>query len=308
MRGFAARLAAAAAVSSAPNPPVVSVLLPTTSAWPYVEGALRAALEQPGAPPYEVLLLDGHGAALAGEPAPPVRWLRHPGADAFALRAAGVAAARGEVVAISEDHCFAPPDWVAAIAAAHAADPRPVLVGATENHPASAASALDRANFLLTFAGQNPARLQVGEGRLPVPTNVSFKRAALGEALRPGELEYPWLGAMRARGGIGLAPQVKLAHLQSWGAAAPGIHFASGRSYGAAVRDWPTRKRLRWWRHLPALPLHLLRLVGPDLAAGAAGAAPGVADRLSLLLLVAANVAGQVAGALLGPGGSRARL
>ena len=289
--------------------PFVSVLLPTVRAWPEVSAALDSLLSQTEAPPFEILLLDGCGDALASPPDPRVRWLRFPGRDAFALRAEGLAAARGAIIAVSEDHCIAPANWLASMAAAHRADRAPALVGATVNHPDSARSAMDRANFILTFAGLNLHRLDVRLRRLPVPTNLSFKREALPPAaLAPGELEYRWLAELSAAGALGVAPSVVLQHRQCWGAAAPGVHLASGRSFGASVREAPWRHRLHWWSALPLLPLRLANLTLPDLIAGAAGARVSIADILCLATLIAANVCGQVIGAAIGAGASRRRL
>jgi hypothetical protein len=290
--------------------PVVSVLLPATQPWPAVSSALESLLSQTNAVTFEVLLLDGHGGALAAAPShPALHWLRFPGSDAFALRAAGLAAARGTIIAVTEDHCVVPADWIESIARAHGDDERAALVGPVVNHATSAVRAIDRANFLLTFAGQNRSRLAIGSRRLPVPTNVSFKRAALPAAgLAPGELEYAWLAQLRDRRALGVAPSVVLEHEQCWGAAGPAVHMASGRSYGASIRNWPWRERLRWFLMLPLLPLKLALLVAPDLLRGAGGAPASFGDVSCLALLILSNVFGQVEGAMFGAGASRKRL
>jgi hypothetical protein len=289
------------------NPPVMSVLLPTLGPWPEVAASLESLLTQTNAPPFEILLLDGDGAGLAAPPADPrVRWFRFPGYDTFALRAAGVAAARGEIVAISEDHCVAPPDWVASTA--HRADARLALVGLTRNHPDSSASAMGRANYLLTFAGQNPSVLGIDERRLPVPTNLSFKRTALPAELIADELEYQRLAQWRKAGELGIVRSVVLLHRQCVGVRALATHLASGRSYGATVRDWPRRERLRWWLTLPRLPLQLIRLALPGLRRHAAGARHSPADLPCLGALILANVCGQALGAASGAGTSRHHL
>ena len=182
------------------------------------------------------------------------------------------------------------------------------IVGATENHPESATNAVDRANFLLTFAGQNRQHLEISSRRLPVPTNLSFKRESLPHGLAAGELEYRWLAELRQRGAVGTASSVVLQHRQCWGAEAPGIHLASGRSYGAAVREWNWRAKLRWWLALPRMPFRLLRLTVPDALRGAGGTAVSTADLFWLLVLIASNVIGQVQGVLAGPGRSREKL
>jgi hypothetical protein len=292
------------------SPPVVSVLVPTCAPWPALAGSLESLLSQETSLQYEILILDGHGAGLAAPPShPAVRWFQLPGSDTFVLRAAGLAAARGTIVALSEDHCVAAPDWVEAVANAHRDDERPALLGPTVNHPESSLLAMDRANFLLTFAGQNRSRIDIGWRRLPVPTNLSLKRAALPKGgLAPGELEYPWLAHLRDTHALGVAPSAVLQHKQSWGADTLAVHLASGRSYGASIREWPWREKFRWLLRLPLLPLQLARLAVPDLMRGAGGAPASVRDACCLGVLILANVIGQVQGAIFGPGASRQRL
>lgn len=289
--------------------PCVSVLLPTTHPWPAVSAALDSLLSQTDPPAFEVLVLDGHGQALRGihfDAA--VRWIRLPGLDPFALRAAGIAHARGAVVAITEDHCLVPTDWIASIAAVHRADSSPAIVGAVCNHPESAVSPLDRANFILTFAGQTPDRLSLTRGRLPVPTNISFKRNALGKTLAPGELEYRWLAQLLHAKSLGTAASVLVQHRQSWGRAIWAVHVASGRSYGATVRNASFLTRAAWWLRFPLVPLRLTRVVLSELLQGAGGRPWSFVDVLSVTALIAANLSGQFLGALTGPGASRHRL
>jgi hypothetical protein len=289
--------------------PAVSVLLPTTQSWPAVSEALASVLSQAGAPPFEVLVLDGHGEALSEVPGnAAVRWIRLPGHDSFALRAAGIARARGSIIAITEDHCTVPPGWVASIVDAHRNDSSPAIVGAVYNDPASTASAADRANFILTFARQTPNRLRLGD-RLPVPTNLSFKREALrSPLLAPGELEYEWLAELLFRKSIGTSESVVLHHKQRWGKATWRVHIASGRSYGAAVCKASMRTRIGWWMRFPLAPLRMIRLVFPELLRGAAGKPVALSDLLCTATLIAANFCGQGLGALFGAGTSRGRL
>lgn len=287
----------------------VSVLLPATNPWPAASLALESLLSQTHAPTFEVLVLDGHGQALASAPCHSnVRLICLPGYDSFALRAEGIAQAHGAVVAITEDHCIMPADWIASIAAAHRNDASPAIVGAVSNHPDSAAKAIDRANFILTFAGQTPGRLHLGHRRLPVPTNLSFKRRAVDTRLAPGELEYRWLAELLHQRSVGTAESVVVRHNQSWGTSTWAVHLASGRSYGAAVHDASFRTRARWWLTFPIVPLRLFALVIRELAHGAGGTAFASADVMCAAALIVANVCGQVLGALWGPGTSRHRL
>ncbi len=287
--------------------PRLSVLLATVHPWPAVKTALECARNQDGGADFEILLLDGNGAALPGEPGPPVRWIRAPGKDGFELRAMGFAEARGAVIAITEDHCVMLPDWCRRILAAHEKTPAAVLIGAVANHPDSARRAIDRANFLLTFGPFSAPIEPLTSWRLPVPTNISFKRSALSDPpFLPGWVEYGLLAELRERNEIELAPDVLLEHRQSWGVLrALVVHFSSGRSYGASTRTWPSRERRHWYRELRSLPRRMYWMTLPALRRGAGGAAPGAADRIWLKTLILANALGQLTGSIAGPGRSR---
>ena len=56
-----------------------------------------------------------------------------------------------------------------------------------------------------------------------------------------------------------------------------------------------------WWLSVPLLPFKMGAFVLPDLLKGAGGAQPTLADVLSLGLLIAANVCGQVASGTMPP-------
>ncbi len=108
------------------------------------------------------------------------------------------------------------------------------------------------------------------------------------------------------RNSLAVAEGAELHHLQSWGMPqALAVHFQSGRSYGAAVRQWPSSERRHWWRTIPGAPRHLYRSTVPVLDRHGAGARSSKADRLWLASLVLANAAGQMVGAVAGPGSSR---
>jgi hypothetical protein len=290
--------------------PLISVPLPVTLAWPAAEASVASVLAQENAPPFEVLVLDGNREAPTHRVTDPrVRWFHLPDSNTFELRAAGIAAARGTIVAITEDHCVATNDWLAQIATAHDRDRCIALLGATRNHADAAVSAMDRANFVVTFAGQNTKRLDLDVRNLPAPTNLSFKIAALpSRDVTPADLEYRWLQALRKLGELHVSPAVVLQHNQCLGATAPLVHFASGRSFGASVRNAPWKHQLRWWAALPSLPVRLLSMTLPDLLRGAGGTRPSLADFACLALLLGANVGGQIIGALTGAGASRRRL
>jgi len=96
------------------------------------------------------------------------------------LRARGVAAARGEIIALTEDHAIADADWCSCIVDAHSkadAESKPVAAvgGAIEN---AAPGLLNWAVYFREFGQyQNPVRENEAFG--PSDVNASYKRCAL---------------------------------------------------------------------------------------------------------------------------------
>ena len=90
------------------------------------------------------------------------------------LRARGVAAARGEIIALTEDHAVADPEWCSNIVEAHR-KPVAAVGGAIEN---AAPGLLNWAVYFREFGQyQNPIREK--EAFDPSDVNVSYKRSAL---------------------------------------------------------------------------------------------------------------------------------
>jgi Glycosyl transferase family 2 len=95
------------------------------------------------------------------------------------LRARGITAARGDLVALLEDHARPDPDWSASVVAAHREGPA-AIGGAIEN---GIDRPLNWAVYYCDFGRyQNP--LPSGVASFASDANVSYKRAAL-EAIRP---------------------------------------------------------------------------------------------------------------------------
>jgi len=96
------------------------------------------------------------------------------------LRARGIAAASGTIIALTEDHAVADPDWCARIIQAHADPAVHAVGGAIEN---AASGLLSWAVYFREVGRlQNPVR--ENDPRGPSDVNVSYKRAAL-ESIRP---------------------------------------------------------------------------------------------------------------------------
>lgn len=126
-----------------------------------------------------------------------------------AMRAAGVRASRGGIVAATEDQCVPPPRWCANIIACHAAQPAAAIGGPVEKRRPD--SLLNWAVYLREFGEYTPP---LAEGRSAALTdcNVTYKRAALDPIadLWRDEFHEPLVhGALRAAGQtLWLAPSL----------------------------------------------------------------------------------------------------
>lgn len=171
--------------------PPLSVVVAPVSGGRGLPAALDALAAQRDAPPFEVVVpVDASVAGLDALRArhPQVRFVAVDGTDELAAsadpgvahlaidrrRAAGLAAARGDLVALT-DECARPrPGWCAGILAAHA-EGGDVIGGAVAN-------TRDRAvNDALFFMDAGRYQSPVPEGDAPFVTdlNVSYTRAAL---------------------------------------------------------------------------------------------------------------------------------
>lgn len=142
---------------------------------------LEALRRQEGAEPAEVIVAAEAGAVnqeALRQILPQVRCVSAPaGAHPAELRALGVRAATGRLVACTEDHCVPAPDWCARIVAAHRAEELPLAVGGAIQK-LQPDSAIAWAAYLLEYGPFMPP-LTSGPARRLSDCNVSYKRAAL---------------------------------------------------------------------------------------------------------------------------------
>lgn len=151
--------------------PRLSVVIATREGWsgyrPMYE-AHRRALDSLDA---EIVVVDGSSEEIppADLLSPRTRWLKHPGESVLALRLRGYRAARGEIVAQSEDHVRVPPDWGEAILRAHADYPDAAAIGGSCENGSTGSVAEWAAYF-------------VGHGRFMPPLGIGTPAAVLGLA------------------------------------------------------------------------------------------------------------------------------
>jgi hypothetical protein len=236
-----------------------------------------------------------------------VRLLPVDDADIYRLRAIGVREARGEIVAIGEDHAVPRPDWCEAILRAHAEHPdAAAVVGCLVN--ATDGTLSGRANFMAFAAPYAPPMPRVPAGRPPPLSTLSLKRAALGELDgRLGDFEARLVPRLFREGRMAADERIVVDHQQDHGMAwsiINGFHGARG-SYGylRADDDWRTRLRDARWAlsHWPRI------LLGE--ARETVGQRRGARWELTFVAAIGAAVGlGGALGSLLGPGRSPRRV
>ncbi len=157
----------------------LSVILVPLSGGMNLDRALEALRQQSSSPTMEIIV--PHDERM-GKVSPVdceshlVRILRVPGPASYAgLRAAGVRASRGRIIAITEDQCIPPPRWCANIVAAHR-ESHAAIGGPVEKQRPD--SLLGWAIYLREFIGYIPP-LKEGPSASLTDCNVSYKRAAL---------------------------------------------------------------------------------------------------------------------------------
>jgi hypothetical protein len=235
-----------------------------------------------------------------------VIWVAAPGASVFGQRAAGLARCKGEVVAVTEDHCWVRPGWCRQIIAAHA-EHRDALVvaGAMENGATEFAH--DRALFAMTAA---PFVAPLGpelDDRPPTAANISVKR----RAVEPGPLDEGWLEFIFARdaflaGDCVADESIRVVHDKPFGrvGAMRAVYHNARSSSGLVVGGLsPIRRVRRLARAVLVMPFSLtvttLRraLSKPSLRGDVRGLA-------GVPVLVLVQVAGEIVGLVRGPGAS----
>ena len=141
---------------------------------------LQALRSRKGVPDLEIIVphQDSFAEVAAGLASqfPEVKFLHLVGTYRYAeLRAAGVRATRGRIIAITEDQCIPPPRWCANIVAAHAA-PHAAIGGPVDKFTPD--KLINWAIYLREFGMYMPP---AAEGPLNALTdcNVTYKREAL---------------------------------------------------------------------------------------------------------------------------------
>ena len=172
--------------------PAISVVISTYNRGALLADAVRSVLAQdPGGPPLELIVVDNNSTdgtrALVAELARTdarVRYVFEGRQGVSHGRNAGIAVARADIVAFTDDDVRARPDWTAAIVRAFAEHPEAAFVGGRvlPRWPAEPPAWLTREHWsplaLLDY-GDRPLRIDPAHPITLVTCNAAFRRAAL---------------------------------------------------------------------------------------------------------------------------------
>lgn len=281
----------------------ISVIVPTIYRWPTARATLDSLLPQLRAAGGELVLVVTDSDGLPPTIPPAVRTVVTGATDVFEQRAAGIAAAAGDLVAVGEDHVVFEEGWVTH---AIAAFDSPEVAGSVGSIRNGAAGPLDRACFWVTLGPWfPPLPVELSTDRTPVPGNVVLRREVAAEvAGRAGALEYELLPRLLADGVLRGTDGQRAVHDQSMSPRrALVMHFASGRSYGAAASRGGRAARLQ---EAAKAPLVIFRQTAAVWASR--GSSETRTCRLLVATIAAANGLGQVVGILRGTGSARRQL
>ena len=294
---------------------LLSVVVTIVDGGPALERCLQALAGQHGAPAMEVLIPFDHSIVAARLPTdrfPHFAFLalgrlptRHPAMSALGQhelfdrrRAAGLAVATGDLVAMLEDRGVPRPDWAAAFVRLHATLPWAAIGGAIEN---GVPRALNRAVYFCDFGRyQRPFHERVSSAASDV--NVCYKRAALESVKRVWRDRYhePVVHRALTRAGqtVFLSPDPVVDQVRDdlrLGALCR-ERIAWGRLYAKLrLSGAPWFERVALVAASPVLPLLLMFRIGRDRIVKRRDVMSFLAAAPSVLLLVCAWSVGEAA-------------
>jgi hypothetical protein len=267
-----------------------------------LEACLASLLPQCSAHQAELIVARA-GTVVALEAAyPSVTFVEAPAGVALpALRAAGMAVADGDVVALTEDHCVVAPDWLGQMLAAQAAG-ADVVGGVMENSRRD--RAIDWAAYFAEY-GTYISAAPAGDLQQVTAANVAYGRSVVGDviaAAREGHWEKVAHDRLFARGRTVafLATAAVYQNRSHRFADFCRDRFAHGRDY--AMERLAEEGTGRRWFYLIGAPLLPFLLTGRIArAAGRRQLGPFVRALPYTFLFLAAWSAGEAAGYLRGP-------
>ena len=306
----------------------LSVLVIAFNGASCLERCLDSLAEQREAPPAEVLVVgDFTGAGQSAFTALQAKhadfqWVT-PDAQRSVpfLRGAGMARAKGKIIALIEDDCIAPPDWFQKIVTAHQTSAASAIGGAVE--PGDYRRNVDWAVFFAEYGGRFLLPLPEGEPAALPGTNISYKAAAL-DALAArhckgaGRAEFARIGfyeafehpALREIGGAAkMDSSLIVYNINSW-PLLPTLQsrYHHGRGYaGMRLAGKSLLRRLPYAGVTPLLPAMQIARIARDVLRRRRHVPSFFRSLPNLLLCAMCWSAGEFNGYAFGPGRSLAR-
>jgi len=165
--------------------PLMSVVIASHNSAPVIEDCLLALQADAAGRDVEIIVADSStdGTATAiSKRFPDVTVLRFSEALTIPqLRGAGIAAARGEIVAILDPYCIVCKGWVSEIVRVHAQRPEPAVGGAVALESEGEQSLVGWATYFSEYAGFVPP-VREGPSAELTGNNIAYKRRVLGQS------------------------------------------------------------------------------------------------------------------------------
>jgi Glycosyl transferase family 2 len=250
----------------------LTVIVATTQPWPELSMCLHSLHAQAVAEHVELLVVDGHGRGLPDDVSrryPQLVRLDMAGASVLQMRAYAMSQSRGDVVAVTEDHCRVAPDWCRQIIEAHRKYPDAAVIGgAVEN--GSDQAVVHWASFFIVNGGAMAPLRDGMRHTVAGQACVSYKKRVVPRRLSPlGQMEWMLNERLRAQGETLVAEsRIQVAHVQPLTfAEACAIHYHDSRTIAGFRLErigWLERS-IRVVATLAMPPLLFLRTVVPIL-------------------------------------------
>lgn len=289
-------------------PVQLSVVVPSVNGWGDLEGCLAALEAQRGDVALEVLVADRLGESLRARVAERYPWVRivpaPPGTTIPDLRAMAFAEARGESVAVIEDHVLVPPGWARQLLEVQARG-EDVVGGSVEN--AATDRTVDWAAFLCEYSHLLPP-LPEGPSDWLTGNNTVYRRSLLQryrEVTSEGRWENHLHDRMRQDGvTLYCRPEIRVGHKKHytvWEYLSQ--RYLYSRSYaGARVAGASAARRLLFGAAAAALPPVLFYRTVARIWHKRVHRSELVRSLPLLAIFVCGWAAGEVVGAWFGPG------
>jgi glycosyltransferase involved in cell wall biosynthesis len=297
--------------TSSPPTPLVSVVVACVNGLPSIDECVAHLLDQEADVPAEIIVVEACGPSVRSalrDKYPDLVLIEADHTRSIPrLRAMGMAAARGQLIAILEDHCNVSRGWMQVIRRAHAAGHQ-AIGGAVEN--GSTQRLIDWAVYFCEYAR---FMLPVAKGIVPEITgnNSVYERAALAK-LGLGLQEEVWEAFLHQKlreQGVAFYsdPELVVSHKKEFGFGyflSQRYHYSRSFS-GMRLARAPLLKRLLYAGATSVLlpPLLLWRMARTVQRKGRLGGQFAKSLPVICLFLVPWTW-GEVVGALFGPGQS----